>query len=47
MRLAKDKSDTERLVQQLKKRLENEHARIIETEKNIEAVETAIAFQVK
>ena len=44
VRLAKDKSDTERLVGQLKKKLEHEHARIIENEKNIESVETAIAF---
>ena len=47
VRLAKDKVETERLVAQLKKKLENEHARIIQNEKNIESMETALAFQVK
>lgn len=47
MRLAKDKVETERLVNQLKKKLDHEHARVIETEKNIESMETALAFQVK
>ena len=39
--------ENERLVNMLKKKLENEHAKIVETEKNIDAMNTALAFQVK
>ena len=47
VRLAKDKNDIEGLVTQIKKKLQVEHARIVESDKNIEAIETKLNYQTK